>query len=230
MTSAILKLNCADVKGIVYRVSEFIFERGGNIISSKQHKEELGDRFFMRVHFDIDELKCTRSRLEEDLRELALRFKMDAELSFSDRKKHIAVLVSKVDHCLYDIFLRHRYGELDGEISLILSNHPDLEQVAFSFRTPFIYVPVLKDRKQEAEEEMLRLFHQHQIDVVVMARYMQVLTPLILNAYPNAIINVHHGFLPAFKGARPYHQAYEKGVKMIGATSHYATEDLDMGP
>jgi formyltetrahydrofolate deformylase len=139
-------------------------------------------------------------------------------------------MVSKYDHCLYDLFLRHQYGEINADIALVISNHPDLEQVAANFKVPFFLVPVNKEKKQQAEEKQLELFRQHYIDFIAMARYMQILSPMVIDAYENRIINVHHSFLPAFKGAKPYHQAYERGVKLIGATSHYATEDLDQGP
>jgi formyltetrahydrofolate deformylase len=139
-------------------------------------------------------------------------------------------MVSKYDHCLQDLFSRHQYGELNADIALVVSNHPDLRSLAEDFNTPYFHVPVNKDNKAESEKATLKLFEEHQVDFVVLARYMQILTPLVLGRYPNKIINIHHGFLPAFMGAKPYHQAYEKGVKIIGATAHYANEDLDMGP
>jgi formyltetrahydrofolate deformylase len=230
MQTATLKLNCRDVPGIVFNVSRFLYERGGNIIHSQQHTEQLDSRFFMRVHFDRSAMRVTKKELLRDLEALAGSFEMDAELTFSDERKRMAIMVSKYDHCLYDLFLRHQYGEINAEISLIVSNHPDLEHVAATFRVPFVYVPVTKENKAEAEARTLALFKQHYIDFVVLARYMQVLSPDMVNAYRNRIINVHHSFLPAFSGARPYHQAYERGVKLVGATSHYITEVLDEGP
>ena len=229
-TTAVLSLYCKDVKGIVYHVSQFIYERGGNILDSQQHSEELDDLFFMRVYFDCSEIRAAREDLRADIQTLAERFGMTTRLTFSDEKKRVAIMVSRINHCLYDLILRHEYGELDCELSCVVSNHPDMEPVAKRFDIPYFHIPVTKDTKAEAESEAVALFQEQQIDLVVMARYMQILTPILLDAFPNRIINIHHGFLPAFKGAKPYHQAYEKGVKIIGATSHYATEDLDMGP
>ncbi len=230
METAILRLHCKDVKGIVFNVSRFIYERNGNIISAEQHAETINNRFFMRVYFDCSALNCTRESFQQGLHVLAESFEMETELTFSDRRKRMAILVSKYDHCLYDLLLRHRYGEIDADLALIASNHRDLESVATAFQIPFFYVPVSKDTKEEAEGHLLDLFDAHHVDFVVLARYMQILTEAFTRRYENRIINVHHGFLPAFKGAKPYHQAYEHGVKMIGATSHYATADLDMGP
>lgn len=230
MQTTVLRLNCPDVKGIVYNVSKFLYERGGNIIDAQQHTEELDNRFFMRVHFDRRDMKVTKEELRRDLATLCTTFGMQAELSFGDERKRMAIMVSKYDHCLYDLFLRHRYGEINADIALVVSNHPDLEEVCRNFRTPFFFVPVEAAKKEAAEAYVLDLFRQHYVDFVVLARYMQVLTPFLVEPYRNRIINVHHSFLPAFKGAKPYHQAYERGVKMIGATSHYVTEDLDMGP
>lgn len=230
MSTAVLRLHCKDTKGIVYNVSRFIFERGGNIISSQQHLEELDQQFFMRVHFDRAAMTIPRAQLEAELAGLAAGLGMQAELSFEEDRKRMAILVSKYDHCLYDLFLRHQYGEINADIALVVSNHEDLAHVAEQFKTPFFHVPVEKGQKQAAEERLLALLREHRVDFVVLARYMQVVTPLIIDAFEHRIINVHHGFLPAFKGARPYHQAYERGVKLIGATSHYVNEELDNGP
>ncbi|MBI2433675.1 MAG: formyltetrahydrofolate deformylase [Candidatus Hydrogenedentes bacterium] len=230
MVSAVLRLHCEDVKGIVYNVSRFIYEHGGNIIDAQQHTEQLDKRFFMWVHFDCTDLAVDRGALRKHLEKLAAQFAMTTELSFSDERKRMAILVSSYDHCLYDLFLRHQYGEIDADIGVVLSNHETLAHVAKSFNVPFVHVPVLAGGKQAAEEEMLRVFREHEIEFLVLARYMQILTPLLVDSYRHRIINVHHGFLPAFKGARPYHQAYEHGVKLIGATSHYVTAELDMGP
>jgi len=230
MRTAVLRLHCEDVKGIVYHVSRFIYERGGNIIDAEQHREALDNRFFMRVHFDCSGITVAPSVLRAEFQELAGKFGMDAALSFSDERKRMAIMVSRYDHCLYDLFLRHQYGEINANIALVVSNHPDLEPVARNFGVPFHHVPVTPETREQAEREALALFDAAQVDFVVLARYMQVLSPVLVNAYHHRIINVHHGFLPAFKGARPYHQAYEHGVKLIGASSHYVTEQLDMGP
>jgi len=228
--TAVLRLHCTDVPGIVYNVARFIFERGGNIIHAQQHKEEIDNRFFMRVKFDCSSMNVTKSQFQKDLAELAKQFHMETSISFGDDRKKMAVMVSKYDHCLYDLFLKHKYGEINADISLIVSNHPDLEPVAENFSIPFFYIPVTPDTKSQSEKQTLELFEHHYIDFVVLARYMQILSADFVNKYRNNIINVHHSFLPAFVGAKPYHQAYERGVKLIGATSHYVTEDLDEGP
>ncbi len=230
METAILRLHCCDVKGIVYNVSRFIYEHNGNIINAEQYAEAIDNRFFMRVYFDSSQLRCTRETFCEGLRELAAAFDMETAITFSDQRKRMAVMASKYDHCLYDLLLRHRYGEINADLALVVSNHRELEHVAASFHIPFFYVPVTKDTKSEAEARALELFAAHHVDFVVLARYMQILTDDFARRYEHRIINVHHGFLPAFKGAKPYHQAYEHGVKIIGATSHYATAELDMGP
>ena len=228
--TAVLTLYCKDVKGIVYHVSHFIFERGGNILTSNQHFEELDSLFFMRVSFECSDIPGTREAFHSDLAQLADRFGMTVNLAFGDEKKRMAIMVSGYNHCLYDLLLRRQYGELDCEITCVVSNHLEQASVTRSFNVPYFHVPVTPDTRHEAEEKVMTLFREHQVDFVVLARYMQILTPVLLDAFPSQIINIHHGFLPAFKGAKPYHQAYEKGVKIIGATSHYATEDLDMGP
>lgn len=230
METAVLRLHCPDQRGLVARVTGFVFEQGGNILSSHQHIEELGNRLFMRVHFDMAEMTASREQLESAFGELAEELDMTYAFSYSDQRKRMAIMVSRYDHCLYDLFLRHQYGDLDADIALVVSNHPDLREVTERFGVPFHHVPVSKETKQEAEQETLRLFDEYNVDFVALARYMQILTSTLLDAYPNRIINIHHGFLPAFKGAKPYHQAYEKGVKIIGATAHYANEELDMGP
>lgn len=230
MQTATLRLHCKDARGIVYNVSKFIFERGGNIIDAQQHTEELDNRFFMRVYFDRSGMVPTKQEIRAGFEALATQFEMQAELNFSDDRKRMAIMVSKYDHCLYDLLLRHQYGEINADIALIVSNHSDLEDVAARFRVPFFHVPVSDGAKEGAENSVLELFRNHFVDMVVLARYMQVLTPLLVGSFRHRIINVHHGFLPAFKGAKPYHQAYERGVKLIGATSHYVTEELDAGP
>ena len=229
-STATLVLNCQDAKGIVFNVSKFIFENGGNIIDAQQHTEELGSRFFMRVHFDYGEMTLDREALTAKLNALAEAQSMEIGLSFGEDRKRIGIMVSKYDHCLYDLLLRHRYGEINADIAVVVSNHPDLQGPAADFGVPFYHVPVSKGAKEEAERRAIEVFDQYGAGFIVLARYMQILTPLLVQTYRNRIINVHHGFLPAFKGARPYHQAYERGVKLIGATSHYVTEDLDMGP
>ncbi len=184
----------------------------------------------MRVQFELDGMDLKREEIAESFAPIARRFEMDWQLHFSDRPKAMAVLVSKHDHCLYDLLLRQKSGELSARIPLILSNHQDLAEVARNFGIPYHYLPVSASNRAEQEAEMLRLLEQYGVELVVLARYMQVLSPKIVQKYLNRIINIHHSFLPAFVGGRPYHQAYERGVKMIGATSHYVTEELDQGP
>ena len=227
---ATLLLHCPDTKGIVYEVSRFIFSRGGNIIDAQQHREEIDNRFFMRVHFDAGDMGMPPAKLREALSALASQFDMEYRLEFAQERSKLAILVSKYDHCLYDLLLRARYGELAGDVAIVVSNHGDLDGVARHFDVPFVHVPVDESGKAAAEERILGLMEENEIDLIVLARYMQVLTPVLVEPYKNRIINVHHGFLPAFQGARPYHQAYARGVKLIGATSHYVTADLDMGP
>lgn len=229
-TTAVLSLHCPDQAGIVLQVASFIYEHGGNIIDAQQHTEPLDKRFFMWVHFDIPAEAETHTTLRKNLAKLADRFSMHARLHFAQSRKRMAILVSGYDHCLYDLFLRHKYGEIAADIVLVASNHATLAPVAAQFGVPFAHVPVEPGKKDLAETRLLALLEEVQVDFLVLARYMQILTPILVRPFTHRIINVHHGFLPAFKGAKPYHQAYEHGVKLIGATSHYVTEELDMGP
>ena len=225
-----MKINCPDRQGIVAEVCMTIANCNGNIIDAQQHREDLDQQFFMFVRFEINELSCSRTELEIRIQKKSEDIGFRWTLSYSDVPKRMAIMVSKYDHCLYDLLLKHKYGEIQADIPLIMSNHADLETVAKHFNVPFFHIPRTRANRVEADQKALDLFKEHGITFAVMARYMQILTPIILDAYPNKIINVHHGFLPAFKGAKPYHQAYAKGVKLIGATSHYANEELDMGP
>ncbi len=223
-----LLISCPDQPGIVQAVSGFITSNGGNIIDLQQYSLGLDAHFFMRLVIEsAGNFKQELGELQETFKPIALRYDMD--YSFARTRKRMAILVSKYDHCLYDVLLKKQYKELDVEIPIIISNHPDLEPVAKMFKIDFAYLPI-KGEKREQEKQIISLLKSHKIDYIAMARYMQILTPEFTSEYPHRIINVHHGFLPAFKGARPYHQAYDKGVKIIGATAHYATEDLDMGP
>ncbi len=227
---AVLNIHCLDKSGIVADVTRLIFEVGGNILDAQQHREELDSQFFMFVKFDIKNLSCSETEVKNRFQKLANLYAMTWSLNFSNQRKRLAIMVSKYDHCLYDLLLKHKYGELTADINLILSNHPDLQHVAEHFNIPFFCIERDKNNREKADLEALNLLRENNTDFIAMARYMQILTPVLLDAFPNKIINVHHGFLPAFKGAKPYHQAYEKGVKLIGASSHYATEELDMGP
>lgn len=228
-----LLIACPDQKGIVFEVTKFVFENGGNIIDSQQHSLGLDSHFFMRLDIDPSDMNFSVDELEKKFNNIAQKFSMN--FRFSQGLKNMAILVSKYDHCLYDILQKHKYRDIKVNIPIIISNHPDLKHVADSFGIKYCYCPI-ENRdakelaKQEQEANILAELKPHNIDFIVMARYMQILSKNFINNYPHRIINVHHSFLPSFKGANPYHQAYEKGVKIIGATAHYATEDLDMGP
>ncbi len=225
---AIFLFRCPDRVGIVAAVSQFIARRGGNIVDSSQHSEE--GEFFMRVEWSFDSESVSREMLREQCGELAERFNMEWRLRFSDQWARLAIFVSRQTHCLYDLLLRHREGDLSAEVALVISNHRDAEPIADWFGVPFHYFAIDKERRDEVEREEIALLTRERIDVIALARYMQILTSQFVDAFPNRIINIHHSFLPAFVGARPYHQAFNRGVKIIGATSHYVTADLDQGP
>ncbi|NBB91486.1 MAG: formyltetrahydrofolate deformylase [Spirochaetes bacterium] len=227
---AVLLLSCPDSRGIVAEVSQFIYAHNGNIIHSSQHEDEQSSTFFMRIEWDISDFSLPAEKIGASFEPLAVKFEMSYSLEFSDKVPRLAILVSKQDHCLFDLLLRNTEGEIEGEIALIVSNHRDHENVAEWFGIPFYHFPVTKETKHDVEREQIELLKRERIDLVVLARYMQILSSQFVEAFPNRIINIHHSFLPAFVGAKPYHQAFERGVKIIGATSHYVTEDLDQGP
>ncbi len=228
--TAILLLSCRDQKGIVAEISHFISTYEGNILHSDQHSDEETQTFFMRIEWDLADFSIPREKIEDAFEPVAEKFKMSWQLEFSSRPKRIAIFVSKFDHCLYDLLLRHTAGELSGDIRLIVSNHEKLESVAEYFNIPFYHFPVTKETKEEVEERELSLLDEYQVDLIILARYMQIVGPRLVERYRNRMINIHHSFLPAFVGAKPYHQAHSRGVKIIGATSHYVTEELDQGP
>src|SRR5262245_54388365 len=228
--SAVLLLSCPDRKGIVAAVAGFISEHGGNILHADEHGDHDSHTFLMRVEFDPAELDLPISDFTWQFREAAGRFGMQWRLARSDVRQRMAILVSKYDHCLVDLLYRHQSGELNCDIPCVVSNHADSQSIADFYRIPFYLVPVEKDAKQAAEGQILALLERNAVEFIVLARYMQVLSPEFVNKYPNRIINIHHSFLPAFVGSKPYHQAFERGVKLIGATSHYVTEVLDDGP
>jgi len=228
--TAILLMSCPDRKGIVATVANFLYENNANILHADQHQDREANLFFMRVEWDLEEFTLPLDRFEEAFQPIASRLQMDWRLELSSVKLKMAILVSKQDHCLADLLYRHHSGELRCEIPLIISNHPDARPLAEFHGIPFYYIPVEPDRKAEAEAQQLALLDKHRVDFIVLARYMQILSPEFVRRYPLRIINVHHSFLPAFRGARPYHRAYERGVKLIGATSHFVTEELDEGP
>ncbi|NRA03304.1 MAG: formyltetrahydrofolate deformylase [Myxococcales bacterium] len=225
-----LLVSCPDQRGIVAALAQVLYGHGANILDSDQHTDATAGVFFQRIRFECSDLRTDRSSLENAISEVAARMGMSWKLCEEGIPKRVALFVSRTDHCLFDLLLRHRSGELRCEIPLILSNHPDLEPVANQFGIPFHVVPITAENKASQEQQELVLLQEQRVDLVVLARYMQILTGDFIARYPNAIINIHHSFLPAFSGGRPYHQASKRGVKLIGATAHYATQDLDEGP
>ncbi|NNE92513.1 MAG: formyltetrahydrofolate deformylase [Verrucomicrobiales bacterium] len=228
--TAILLMSCPDQAGIVAAISAFISENEGNIIHLDQHVDAEENAFFMRLEWEVEGFKITRSEIARAFEPLASGFGMSWDLYFSDIKPRIALFVTKENHCLYDLLSRHESGELPMEVPLIVSNRMDLKPAADRFGIPFYHFPITKDTKAAQEAEEIALLREHRVDTVVLARYMQILSSQMIEAFPNQIINIHHSFLPAFPGAKPYHSAHERGVKIIGATSHYVTEELDEGP
>ena len=228
--TATLLVSCPDQKGIVAALAQLLYGHGANILDADQHTDTAAGVFFQRIRFDLSELRTDRTALEQAIREVAQRLRMDWRLAYADERKRMAIFVSKTDHCLYDLLLRHRAGELACDIPLIVSNHPELEPVARHFGIAYRVFAIAPETKRAQEEAELALLAEQRIDLVVLARYMQVLSSEFVLRYRGRIINIHHSFLPAFSGGRPYHQAHERGVKLIGATAHYATKDLDEGP
>ena len=229
----ILTLSCPDQMGVVYTVSGFLFERGGNIIDSAQFNDTDSDRFFMRVNFEERRTDVEIDQLKAEFAPIAEKFNMDWQLFDERVKPRLMIMVSKIGHCLNDLLFRHKSGNLPVEIAAIVSNHPDFYQLAASYNIPFHHLPLLgasPEQKAEQEARVLEVFHQQKINFVVLARYMQILSNDLCVALNGRAINIHHSFLPSFKGAKPYHQAFNKGVKLIGATAHFVTADLDEGP
>jgi formyltetrahydrofolate deformylase len=229
--SAILLIHCPDNKGIVATVSEFIYRNNGNITALAQHVDQDQQVFFMRIEWELDGFIIPDDKIGEYFDTLiAKKYDMQWQLHFSSEVPRLAIFVSRQPHCLYDLLARWKSGELEVAIPLIISNHEDLRPVAEQFGVDFHHFPICGDTKGEQEEAQLELLARHRVEFIVLARYMQILSPAFISRYKNRIINIHHSFLPAFPGARPYHSAYERGVKIIGATSHYVTEELDAGP
>ncbi len=228
--TATLLVCCPDRPGLVAALAQTLYGHGANILDADQHTDPAAGMFFQRIRFDLSELRTDRVALEGAIGEVAERFAMEWRLAHATPRKRVAVFVSRYDHCLYDLVLRHRAGELDCDIVAVVSNHPDLKPVADQFGIDCHVFPITRDNKREQERREDALLRELRVDLVVLARYMQVLTAEFVEAWPAQIINIHHSFLPAFTGGRPYHQAYERGVKLIGATAHYATSDLDEGP
>jgi formyltetrahydrofolate deformylase len=230
MNHAILLISCPDNKGITAAVTGFIANNNGNIIHADQHIDEQSNTFFMRLEWSLEGFQVNREKISEDFEPIARRFKMTWHLHFSDRKERVAIFVSKHLHCLYDLLYRYRAGQLFCEIPVIISNHPEASTLAKDFKIKFHEFAVLKENKLAQEKKQMEILKLEKIGMVVLARYHQILTPDFVKAYKDRIINIHHSFLPAFAGKNPYLQAYKKGVKVIGATSHYVTEVLDEGP
>jgi len=229
--SAILLVHCPDKTGLVASITEFIYKNNGNIIDLDQHVDLVNEVFFMRVEWSLDGFAIKKEKIGEYFKTLiADKFGMIWEIYFSDYTPKMALFVSKLSHCLYDILSRTQSGEWDVEIPIIVSNHPDLEEVSKTFNIDYYCFKNVKGNKAKVENEQIKLLKKHGIDFIVLARYMQILTDNFVSYFPNKIINIHHSFLPAFAGARPYQSAYERGVKIIGATSHYVTTELDAGP
>ena len=229
--SAILLIHCPDKPGIVVSITEFIHNNSGNILYLDQHVDSECGIFFMRVEWDLASFAIQRDKIAEYFETLvASRYQMTSQLHFSDSKLRMALFVSKMSHCFYDLLARYESGELNVEIPVIISNHNDLQHAAERLDIDYHCIAVNKENKKQQEEKQKELLSQHNIDFIVLARYMQVLSDDFVKDYPQNIINIHHSFLPAFPGGRPYHSAYERGVKIIGATSHYVTAELDAGP
>ncbi|MBA1145974.1 formyltetrahydrofolate deformylase [Ectothiorhodospiraceae bacterium WFHF3C12] len=229
--TAILLIHCPDQPGLVAAISNFIANNGGNIVDLDQHVDNEGGVFFMRVEWSLEQFRIPSDAIERHFSEaIAERYAMRWQLHFSDERPRMAIFVSQLPHCLTDLLARWQSGEWHVDIPLILSNHESLRPVAEQFGIEFRVFEITPENKRAQEQRELELLQSHRIDFVVLARYMQVLSPVLIDAMPGRIINIHHSFLPAFPGARPYHSAHARGVKIIGATSHYVTEELDAGP
>ncbi len=230
-TTAKLLLHCPDRPGILAEVTDFITVNKGNIIYLDQYVDRVENIFFMRIEWELASFLVPQEKIEDYFETLyAQKYGMNFRLYFSDHKPRMAIFVSKMSHCLFDLLARYTAGEWNVEIPLIISNHPDMQHVTERFGIPYHIFPITRENKAEQEQKELELLAEHRVNFIVLARYMQVVSQQMINAYPNRIINIHHSFLPAFVGAKPYHAAFERGVKIIGATSHYVTTELDAGP
>ena len=231
MKTAKLLLHCPDKPGILAAVTDFITINKGNIVYLDQYVDREEKEFFMRIEWELENFLSPQEKVEDYFDTLyAQKYDMKYRIYFSDRKPRMAIFVSKMSHCIYDLLARYTAGEWDVEIPLIISNHPDLQHVADRFGIPFYVFPITKENKAEQEAKEMELLKENGVNFIVLARYMQVISEQMIEAYPSKIINIHHSFLPAFVGAKPYHAAFERGVKIIGATSHYVTTELDAGP
>ncbi len=231
ISAAVLLIHCNDQSGLVAAVTQFIRQYGGNILDLDQHTDKEHKQFFMRVAWELEGFKIEQHKIEEQFeKEVGKPFNMRWDLCFSSDKPRMAIFVSRMFHCLYDMLARYKAGDWFVDIPIIISNHEDVEPIARQFDIECHVLPITKANKLEQEAKQLALLKQHKTDFIVLARYMQILSTEFVDHYPHRIINIHHSFLPAFPGARPYHSAYERGVKIIGATSHYVTAELDAGP
>ncbi len=228
VSTAILLLSCPDRRGLISRISHFVFERNGNILDLDEHVD--GGTFFLRIAWDMKNFSVPEAEVNDAFAPLGKEFGATWHLKFTGKKERAAVFVSKYDHCLQEILWRKSIGEFDVEIPVIVSNHEDLRPLADQQKIPYEVFPITRENRKEQEQREIGLLRAKEIDTIVLARYMQILSPEFVRIFPNRIINIHHSFLPAFAGKEPYRQAYERGVKIIGATSHYVTEDLDEGP
>ncbi len=228
--TATLLITCPDARGIVAAIADFLHQHNANILHADQHQDAENNLFLMRVEWDLAGFSLDEASFNQAFADIADKFSMQWQLKLSQHKARVAIMVSQYDHCLADLLHRHKSGELACEIPLVISNHRDTEKLVQFYGVDFHHIPVTKDNKAQAEAAQFELFDKYNIDLIVLARYMQILSPDFVSRYPQRIINIHHSFLPAFIGARPYHRAFERGVKLIGATSHYVTEVLDEGP
>ena len=228
--SATLLITCPDAKGIVAAIADFLYQHNANILHADQHQDAENSLFLMRVEWDLKDFSLDEASFARAFEVIAKTYKMTWELKLSADKPRMAIMVSQYDHCLADLLHRYKNNELQCDIPLIISNHLNAQKLAEFYGIPFFHIPVEKDKKKEAEAEQFALFDEYQVDFIVLARYMQILSEDFVKRYPQRVINIHHSFLPAFIGAKPYHRAFERGVKLIGATSHYVTEVLDEGP
>ena len=228
--TAILLISCPDRKGIVAEITGFIAKNNGNIIHADQHIDFQKGTFFMRIEWELSGFSIPKDKIAFHFKPIADKFSMNWEIKFSSFVPNVAIFVSRYDHCLYDLLYRFKAGEFNGNLKLVISNHEDLRHAVEMFGIPFYCFPKTKETKLEVEKREIELLERENVDTVILARYMQILSNQFVDRFKNRIINIHHSFLPAFVGAKPYHRAYERGVKIIGATSHYVTEDLDQGP
>lgn len=229
-TAAVLLISCPDRKGIAAGVAEFLYKHNANITHADEHQDSKMHLFFLRIEWDMTDFALNREEFQNQFSLISKQFQMDWKVTYSEQKPKLAIFVSKEEHCLADLLFRHKSGELACDIELVVSNHSGAKSISDFYAIPFVEIPISYENKAEAEEKILTLLKKKEIDLIVLARYMQILSPHFIKIFSRPIINIHHSFLPAFVGSKPYDQAYNRGVKIIGATAHYITEDLDQGP